>query len=334
MVLVNGANGIGTGYSTSVPSFQPKQVVEAIRKRIEVFTEHDDDDQNDDEHCYEDTLLDPWYSGFTGTIDKVVKPGDGSSVTWKSRGRVVKEDNTKIRVLELPIGYWTDNFKTTLTTLIENHPKEFKAFSNESTDTAVNFLITMSSPTHLQHWMGPSESNPDITRIEHELKMSTSKGLSINNIHLFNHLGQIHKYSSVDEIIKEFVHVRYQGYVKRKQHIINTLDKDLRILRNKVLFINNIISGNLVLHKRFDDDDVDEDSVAGGLEDEMETLGLERIPDSYSYLLSMPMSSITHKRKVILDAQLQTKLEELATVQNTSEVDMWKQDLDKLEAEL
>lgn len=34
MVLVNGAEGIGTGWSTSVPSYNPRDVVENIKRML------------------------------------------------------------------------------------------------------------------------------------------------------------------------------------------------------------------------------------------------------------------------------------------------------------
>lgn len=33
-VLVNGAVGIGTGWSTNVPQFNPKDIIQAVRKRL------------------------------------------------------------------------------------------------------------------------------------------------------------------------------------------------------------------------------------------------------------------------------------------------------------
>lgn len=34
MVLVNGASGIGTGWSTTVPQFNPIDLIDAIKKRL------------------------------------------------------------------------------------------------------------------------------------------------------------------------------------------------------------------------------------------------------------------------------------------------------------
>ncbi|KAI0297539.1 type II DNA topoisomerase [Multifurca ochricompacta] len=55
LVLVNGAEGIGTGWSTSIPSYNPKDVVMNIR-RLMAGEE-------------QETML-PWWRGFKGTIKK------------------------------------------------------------------------------------------------------------------------------------------------------------------------------------------------------------------------------------------------------------------------
>jgi DNA topoisomerase-2 len=53
-VLINGADGIGTGWSTNIPCYNPREIVEAIERRMDgtSFTE----------------LL-PWYKGYTGEIN-------------------------------------------------------------------------------------------------------------------------------------------------------------------------------------------------------------------------------------------------------------------------
>lgn len=53
MVLVNGASGIGTGWSTSIPNFAPKDIVANIRRMLAGEEPRD---------------MTPWYMGFKGDI--------------------------------------------------------------------------------------------------------------------------------------------------------------------------------------------------------------------------------------------------------------------------
>merc|ERR1712142_1195187 len=54
MVLVNGANGIGTGWMTKIPNFNPREIVANIRRLI----------RGD-----ELKVMKPWFKGFKGTIE-------------------------------------------------------------------------------------------------------------------------------------------------------------------------------------------------------------------------------------------------------------------------
>jgi DNA topoisomerase-2 len=56
MVLVNGAEGIGTGWSTKIPNYNPRDVVKNIRHLI----------RNE-----EQVPLKPWYKKFRGEILKL-----------------------------------------------------------------------------------------------------------------------------------------------------------------------------------------------------------------------------------------------------------------------
>lgn len=117
MILVNGAEGIGTGFSSFIPPFKPDD----IRKNIKRFL-------NDDVLC----KMTPYFEGFTGTITS-----DGND-TWMATG-VYKEKNGTIIIEELPPGRWTQDFKEHLETLIEK--RIIIGYTNNSTTDKVNFVI-------------------------------------------------------------------------------------------------------------------------------------------------------------------------------------------------
>lgn len=115
MTLVNGVTaGIGTGWSTSIPNFNPKDCIEwCLTKLDERKTRQ----------------LEPWYKNFQGRIEK---EGNGKYTTWG----VVKDN----QVIELPIGLSTDKFKEKLDKLIED--KKLKKYANHSTCEKVYFTIS------------------------------------------------------------------------------------------------------------------------------------------------------------------------------------------------
>ena len=117
MILVNGSEGIGTGFSCYVPPFNPKD----IRNNILNFLGGNPIKK-----------MKPWFRGFKG---KVFEQDDDSWMTqgvWTSVGRTVK-------VTELPPGRWTQDYKEHLDTLVEK--KIISGFTNNSTTENVDFLI-------------------------------------------------------------------------------------------------------------------------------------------------------------------------------------------------
>ena len=119
MILVNGCKaGIGTGWSTSIPSYNPRDIITCIKCWLS------DKDFPD---------LVPYYKGFKGSIIKV---GDNKFIT---RG-VYERRSNQIIITELPILTWTDKYKEYLETLLQN--KKIKSLKNYSTPTEPHFVIT------------------------------------------------------------------------------------------------------------------------------------------------------------------------------------------------
>ena len=55
--LINGCKGIGTGYSTNIPNFDPLEIVDLIKQRMK-------------DGPLEDVDIKPSYRGFNGKIIK------------------------------------------------------------------------------------------------------------------------------------------------------------------------------------------------------------------------------------------------------------------------
>ena len=98
LVLMNGCQGIGTGFSTSIPSFNPLDVADIIKSKI---------NQQPSETSRLLNILTPWYRGFTGKITSL----NDERQQFITFG-VYKLINYKtIEITELPIGKWTEDYK-------------------------------------------------------------------------------------------------------------------------------------------------------------------------------------------------------------------------------
>ncbi len=101
MILVNGSEGIGTGFSTDIPPFNPEDIISNIKKYLK-GTEFSKLDE-----------LVPWFKGFIGTIEKV------NENTYNSIGKATVISESCVHITELPIGTWTQDYIDFLSGLIQ-----------------------------------------------------------------------------------------------------------------------------------------------------------------------------------------------------------------------
>ncbi len=101
MILVNGSTGVGTGFSSTFMSYNPKQIISYLKDVLEnnkMELEHD---------IEKDIKIEPYYEGFTGEIIPLDDVQD--KYLFKGKYEVVKKDI--LRITELPIGTWTEPYK-------------------------------------------------------------------------------------------------------------------------------------------------------------------------------------------------------------------------------
>ncbi|KAH6633212.1 DNA topoisomerase [Boeremia exigua] len=322
MILVNGSSGIGTGWSSEIPNFNPMDIVENIRARMADGASKEDMKP-----------MIPWYKGFAGTTEEL--GGD----KFRFTGTIRQTSDNEIEVTELPVRYWTQDFKEKLEDIIkaEKTPSIIKDYIDYNTPDRVHFIIKMEDK-HM--------ANALLKGLEETFKLY--KPQSCSNLVAFDSQGRIHKYATVLDIIEEFYHVRLRYYEKRKAHQLDVLQKELTKLSNQAKFIKMIIDGKLVVSKKKKAvlvqelkklgftpfPKVDAAKKEGELEDaqdddeESEDTDLEVNANDYDYLLGMAIWSLTQERVEKLMKQIGDKEEEVDALIKLMPKDLWNIDLD------
>jgi DNA topoisomerase II len=298
MVLVNGALGIGTGFSTNVPCYNPKEVLAAVRSVLKTPPGETPPDSN----------LTPWYRGYTGTI-----------AHGTSHGRFRVSSDLTIDIEELPIGVWTDDFKANIESVIEKLPTEIKDVESHYTERTIRFVVRFASKAIQQAW---AANNGE--KLCTELKLSSTRGLGVGNMHLYDSSGVIRKYESVNDIVVEFVQARMQGYVLRKAALLKKLREDCSVLSNRIRFVLAIVEGDLEIMR----------VPRAKLVTSLEEAEYDMVDDSYDYLLKMPIHSLTLEKVDALREDHASKEVEIQNLEELSERDMWLGELDVLEKHL
>ena len=324
MILVNGADGIGTGWSTSIPNYDPVDIINNLKKRM----------RGNSIEAMEP--MTPWFKGWSGVTEAL---GDGR---FKFTGKIQDTGDNEIEVRELPVRVWTQDFKDKLEEIIkaEKTPSFIKDYTEYNTPSEVHFIIKMEE----------KKMKESADKLEEVFKLS--KTMATTNLVAFDQQGRIKKYATVLDMMEEFYHYRLGFYHKRKAFLLAEMEKQLDKLNNQARFILMIIDGKLVvskkkkavlvaeLHKhgftRFpkvvdarkegefeaivEDDNIDESDdaeVAAGASD-------------YDYLLGMAIWSLTQERVEKLKRQIGEKKAEYEVLSAKTVQQIWTEDLDAL----
>ena len=308
MVLVNGSKGIGTGFSTEIMCYNPRDIIAYLKNKLQGT-------KNPVEFF-------PYYEGFTGEIEKV------SDTKFLFKGKYEKIDTDKIKVIELPIGYWTEDFKELLNDLQNDKDKEGKKISSlvkdvfeNYTDTTVEFVITFSKGKlqELESLKGDNGCNG----IEKLLKLCSTS--STTNMNLFTSEDKLKKYESVEEIVDDYFDIRLEYYEDRKDNMIEALERDLLILSNKAKYIQELLNGTIDLRKKKKQEIIDM------LQDkEYDTIDKD---EEFKYLVKMPMDSVSEENVEKLLKEHHAKQDELDRIKATTIQQMWLSELEILEHE-
>jgi len=307
MILVNGTKGIGTGFSTDIMCYNPLDIIQYIKNKLS------DSDNSSVEFI-------PYYEGFKGKIEKI------TDEKFLIKGCYNKLSVDKIKVTELPIGFWTDDFKELLESLIEpgtdkdgkKIPSTVKEYDDMSKDTNVDFIITFAKGKLEE--LEKNKGEHGCNGLEKILKLYTTN--TNTNMHLFDENDKLKKYNNIHDIINDYYEVRLQLYQVRKNYMIETLEKELILLSNKAKYIKENLDGTIDLRKK------KKEQVVQMLEDkEYDIIDND---NEYKYLIKMPMDSVTEENVEKLYKEKGNKEVELEQIKITTINEMWSQELEQL----
>jgi DNA topoisomerase-2 len=309
MILVNGSKGIGTGFSTDIMCYNPLEIISYLQCKLNM------------NEVLSETEFIPYYEGFNGKIEKI---SDGKFLI---KGVYEKVGPDKIKVTELPVGFWTEDFKELLESLIDPPVKEkdgkkitpiVKDYDDMSKDTTVDFIITFAKGKLDE--LEAIKADNGCNGLEKLLKLFTTN--TTTNMHLFNAEDKLKKYEKVTEIIDDYYCTRLKLYQERKKYLISALESDIVSLSNKCKYIKELLEDTIDLRKK------KKDEVIKLLQDK----GYNTIDgdSDYTYLIKMPMDSVTEENIARLFKELNNKETELEMIKGTTENQMWLSELENL----
>jgi len=329
MVLVNGAHGIGTGYSTDIYSTNPLDICNNIKRLL---------------NGKNTKTMKPWFRNYDNSLIEEISEG-----IFISRGKFNVIDENTIEVVELPIGMWIEDYKMFLESLLNQSEMEskmetkkqivkkkgksktkktvrkqkvkksnpiasaIKNFVPQTNDVKISFTITFNK--------GTLSKLIKSGLLEKHLKLITP--LAMTNMHLFDAEHKIRKYKNYDEIIKYFYSERLGIYGKRKEYLLEKWRKEVDILEWKVKFILGAIKGTIVYYN------VSKNNLIEILEKmKFPMFAIESNIPNYNYLLNIKVYEFTKEKVEKLRAEVDENNKQIDTLENKTVEQMWEEEID------
>lgn len=303
VVLLNGATGIGTGFSTSVPCFSLPSLCAAARALM------------NGKDCLPPLV--PHFEGFHGVVETTPKG-------VRTTGRLERENDHTVVVTELPVGRWTEallaevkgcsgssgNVKT-----LRGMPP-VSSVANLSTDTKVRLRVTFTEPI----------SDRTDEQLASAFKLSTV--IPSTFMYLFAVDGKLRRFANVECILRCHAAARLDLYARRRAHQLEELRHKGDVLAQKARFVRLVVEGTLKLQGQ------SEATLVSALVE----LGLDPIPaskgvaPSHDHLLDMSFRVCTSEHISKLEADIERRSALLLELEAKSPADLWELDLQRVEA--
>lgn len=344
LLLINGATGIGTGFSTDVLPYNPKDLVAALKWRLSGGVTD-----------LSTVELIPWWYGFKG---RVSANEAGNGYITKGIYEFVDDDACTVRIRELPVGTWTQDYKEYLESVLvdqENALSEWKSGGKKKTtekaaakagrgvsrksagsdgaekpvvylrgytanynDVDVDFLLELEPDYYHTARAYPAE-------FESKFKLSSS--FRTTNMVAFNSERKITRYESAGAILEEFYNVRLAAYGARKTHMLEKMAAEIIELEARLTFIRAVVERRLIVANAADD------VLLAGLEG----LALPKLSSGeglsgYEYLLKMRIDRIKAAAVAELTHEVETAKDVRDALMATTPQQLWLEDLDEFSA--
>ena len=224
---------------------------------------------------------------------------------WVIRGKFERVNTSTVKITELPPSMTFEKYEDLLEKLCDS--KEIVSYDDNCKDN-IEYIIKF--------------TRADLDKLT-DVKLIKLLKLEEASTEIFSTLdenGKLKIFETTSEIIEYFVNFRLEFYNKRKAFMLSKMNKDLKLLSNRGRFIKAILDEKLKINN------VSKSVIIEGIIE----MNLEKIDDSYDYLLRMPIYSLTKELFEKLKEDFTNKKVEIKKLEETDPKDMYLDDLNDL----
>lgn len=228
VILVNGSEGVSSGFAQKILPRKPADVVAALKSFIKTG---------------KTTTLKPWFKDFKGTIEAGENPNQ-----WLIKGVIKRIAQTKLQIDELPVGYDLKSYIKVLDDLSDSGAiSDYKDLS----DSEFKFIITLPRAV-----LDKASEEDLLTRLKLIKKVT-------ENFTCMSEDNSIIEFSSAEDIIGQFAMVKFTYLGRRKAHNVSVLKDKVHLLEEKIRFLKLVVDAKLVVANR-SRDELEADLTANG----------------------------------------------------------------------
>jgi DNA topoisomerase-2 len=331
MVLVNGASGIGTGFATAIPQYNPLDIIDNILRLMSGI---------------DPVEMVPWYNGYKGVIEEE-KDEKTKKTCFRATGTYVTKDGNTLTITELPVGSnkclfprdYEEKIICPLAGLAYNSKEDKKDQGKKKKKVLVKKKINEEDEILSKYFnnCGLNDVNFELYFKGNEMtkickkgmvidKLKLSSTISTSNMYLYNTKNVLTKYDSPLDIITEFFEYRLGIYVKRKAHHMKLLNNELQILKYKVMYIRDVLDDKIKVAKK-KREEVIEQLIKKGYPKLSRKVDATEEEKSYEYLAGMLLWSLTQEKIDELEKEYEEKKKEYDDYNSITEIELWKREL-------
>ena len=208
IILVNGSEGVSSGFAQKILPRNPKSIIKYIQNILQ------------GKSVRKDWLM-PFCNGFNGEIEAL------EPLKYNIKG-VISINKNIIEILEVPFTYDLSGYLKVLDTLEES--KVIQSYEDLSDgDNVLKFKVKVNKDFDFKNAL-------KILKLEKPITENYTTIDENNKIKVFN---------DCSEIINSFIKVKLQYTQKRKDYLIRELQELISVLNSKVIFISKVVSKKL-----------------------------------------------------------------------------------------
>lgn len=296
MLLVNGSEGISSGFAQKILPRDPKLIVSELTKVLKGTKKINNVNFGA-----------PYWAGFKGKV----KEDKEISGRWLIYGDVKIENKNSIKINEVPIGYDLEKYNEVLDDLEEKG--HIQTYQDKSDNDVFNFNLKVKREF--------VDNNSDEQIFE---KLKLVKAIS-ENYTCINQLNRIKVYNNVEEIFADYYKLRLEFYDKRKASLLNKYAQDIDMLNSRYLFVQGVVDETIIVSNK----------PKANIESQLAKIkGIIKVDGNYDYLLKMQIYSLTKEKLDEIKKKIKDLKDIVKELKTKSLEQLWLEDLEEVKAHL